>query len=195
MSKAETTRNYIIQKSFELIYKKGYQSTSIDDIIATTQVTKGAFFYHFKSKEEMGLAVIKERLTPGMVAFSTSFLKEPGDVRTNIYKMMEALLLKNDFFVVEYGCPVVNLVEEMSAINPAFQKLLKRLTINWQSEIESALAAAQDSGQISKDHDIKKITQYITANYGGVRYLGKLFGKAAYKTFLHEFKRYLNSIN
>ena len=194
MSKAETTRNYIIQKSFDLIYKKGYQSTSIDDIIATTQVTKGAFFYHFKSKEEMGLAVIQEKLTPGMIAFSTSFLKEPGDVRINIYKMMEALLLKNDFFVVEYGCPVVNLAEEMSAVNPAFQKLLKRLTVNWQSEIESALATAQDSGQISKEHDIKKITQYVTANYGGVRYLGKLFGKSAYKTFLYEFKRYLNSI-
>jgi TetR/AcrR family transcriptional repressor of nem operon len=195
MSKAESTRSYIIQKSFDLIYKKGYQSTSIDDIIASTQLTKGAFFYHFKTKEAMGLAVIKEKMTPGMVAFSTALLRSPGDVRTNIYKMMEALLLKNDFFIVEHGCPVVNLVEEMSAINPTFQKSLKRLILNWQSEIENALAEAQVNGQISKDHDIKKIVQYITANYGGVRYLGKLFGKSSYKTFLGEFKKYLDNIN
>lgn len=195
MSKGETTRNYIIQKSFELIYKNGYQSTSIDDIIATTRVTKGAFFYHFKSKEEMGLAVIKEKMSPSMVAFSTAVLKNPGNVRINLYKMMEALLLKNDFFIVEYGCPVVNLVEEMSAINSAFQKSLKRVIVNWQAEIESALSLAQDNGQMSKEHDPKKIAQYITANYGGVRYLGKLFGKTSYKNFLQEFKKYLNSLN
>lgn len=194
MRKSEATKNYIIQKSFDLIYKKGYQATSIDDIIATTQVTKGAFYYHFKTKEEMGLAVIKEKMTPGMVQFSLNILKEPGDVRNNIYRMMEALLLKNDFFIVEYGCPMVNLVEEMSALNPAFNKSLKRLVVNWQAEIETALLKAQANGQISNDADIKKITHYITANYGGVRYLGKLFGKPAYKTFLGEFKRYLEGI-
>jgi TetR/AcrR family transcriptional repressor of nem operon len=62
MKKAATTRLTILQKAFELIYVKGYQTTSIDDIIATTQVTKGAFYYHFKNKDEMGLAIINEIL-------------------------------------------------------------------------------------------------------------------------------------
>jgi TetR/AcrR family transcriptional regulator, transcriptional repressor for nem operon len=194
MSKAETTRNYILQKSFDLIYQKGYQSTSIDDIVATTQVTKGAFFYHFKNKEEMGLAIIKEIMS-NMITFSTTHLEKPGDVRTNIYQMMEALLLKNDFFKVEYGCPVVNLVGEMSAHNPAFQKSLKRVIVSWQAEIESALLRAQEQGIMTKDQDPKKIAQYITANYSGVRYLGKIFGKPSYKTFLLEFKKYLDNLN
>ena len=60
MKKAEATRLMILQKAFELIYVKGYQTTSIDDIIATTKVTKGAFYYHFKTKDEMGLAIINE---------------------------------------------------------------------------------------------------------------------------------------
>ncbi|WP_407429514.1 TetR/AcrR family transcriptional regulator [Arcticibacter sp.] len=195
MSKAEATRSYILQKSFDLIYQKGYQSTSIDEIIATTQVTKGAFFYHFKNKEEMGLAVISEIMSPSMSDFSTAYLKEGGDVRTNIYKMMEALLLKNDFFKVEYGCPLVNLIEEMSAHNQAFRKLLRRVVVAWQTEIESALSVAQNEGQIAGEHDPTQIAQYITANYGGVRYLGKVFGKQSYKTFLHEFKKYLDCLH
>lgn len=195
MSKAETTRSYILQKSFDLIYQNGYQATSIDDIIATTRVTKGAFYYHFKNKEEMGLAVIKEFISHNMTAFATSHLKNPGDVRTNIYKMMEALLLKNDLFKVEYGCPAVNLIEEMSAHNASFHKSLKRLMVGWQSEIESALTAAQERGEMTKAHDPKLVAQYINANYAGVRYLGKVHGKSAYKTFLHEFKKYLNSLN
>lgn len=43
MNKAESTRLTILEKAFKLIYEKGYQTTSIDDILATTKVTKGAF--------------------------------------------------------------------------------------------------------------------------------------------------------
>jgi TetR/AcrR family transcriptional regulator, transcriptional repressor for nem operon len=64
MSKATATRLNLLQKAFELIYTKGYQTTSIDDILATTQVTKGAFYYHFKTKDDMGLAIIHEILKP-----------------------------------------------------------------------------------------------------------------------------------
>ena len=64
MKKAEATRLNILQKAFELIYEKGYQTTSIDDILLKTQVTKGAFYYHFKNKDEMGIAIINELLKP-----------------------------------------------------------------------------------------------------------------------------------
>ena len=60
MKKAEGTRRNILEKAFELIYERGYQNTSIDDILATTGVTKGAFYYHFQNKDEMGLAIIHE---------------------------------------------------------------------------------------------------------------------------------------
>ncbi|WP_312076739.1 TetR/AcrR family transcriptional regulator [Chryseobacterium sp.] len=64
MKKSEATRLNILQKAFELIYVKGYQTASVDEIIATTQVTKGAFYYHFKTKDEMGLAIINELMIP-----------------------------------------------------------------------------------------------------------------------------------
>lgn len=43
MKKSQATRIDILKKAFQLIYPKGYQATSIDDILATTKVTKGAF--------------------------------------------------------------------------------------------------------------------------------------------------------
>ncbi|WP_181276744.1 hypothetical protein [Arcticibacter pallidicorallinus] len=51
------------------------------------------------------------------------------------------------------------------------------MLVAWQTEIESALSLAQDEGQIAKEHDPKQISQYVIANYGGVRYLGKVLGK------------------
>jgi TetR/AcrR family transcriptional repressor of nem operon len=195
MSKAQSTRINLLQKAFELIYQKGYQSTSIDDIIATTQVTKGAFFYHFKNKEEMGLAIINDVMYPKMLPILLSHLKKPGDFKVNIYELMERLLLKEDFFKVEYGCPTVNMIEEMAPVNASFHKALTRVIKVWQSEIERAILRAQDEGQMNKSHDAQKIALYITANYGGARYMGKIFGKPAYLSFLGEFKKYVESLN
>lgn len=68
MKKSALTRLHILEKALDLIYKKGYQTTSIDDILASTQLTKGAFYYHFKNKDEMGMAIINELLRPTLTS-------------------------------------------------------------------------------------------------------------------------------
>src|SRR5690606_28017174 len=97
MKKAEATRLTILQKAFELIYVKGYQTTSIDDIIATTKVTKGAFYYHFKTKDEMGLAIINEILKPTLASSFIEPLQTEENPLEAIYNLMDNLLMKNEF--------------------------------------------------------------------------------------------------
>lgn len=194
MSKAAATRHGILQKAFELVYLKGYQATSIDEIIATTAVTKGAFFYHFKNKEEMGLAMIDEVMYPGMIPYMLDALGKTDDVLDDIYNMMRGLLLVNPFFKVEYGCPAVNLVDEMAPLNESFRKTLMHLMVVWQQAIEQNLLKAQAEGRISKAYEPKQIALYVTANYSGVRNMGKVFGKPSYVAYLKQFKVYLNSL-
>eukprot|EP01034_Spumella_vulgaris_P015579 gene15579-19906_t len=95
----------ILQKAFELIYVKGYQATSIDDILATTQVTKGAFYYHFKNKDEMGIAIINELMKPALTGSFIETLQKEENPLDAIYGLMHHLLMKNEFLKVEYGCP------------------------------------------------------------------------------------------
>lgn len=191
MSKAATTRLTILQKAFYLIYRKGYQATSIDDIIATTQVTKGAFFYHFKSKEEMGLAMIHEIMYPGMYASMIKPLLDADDPLDEIYEMMKALLLKNPFFEVKYGCPAINLIDEMAPLNEAFRKALLQLIVQWQEAIKNTLLIAQKKGKISKELMPEQIALFVSSGYSGIRNMGKIFGKTCYKTYLNELKKYL----
>ena len=191
MSKAQITRMMILQQAFELIYRQGYQATSIDEIIARTAVTKGALFYHFKNKEELGLAIINEVMYPGLVPYMGSALNRSGDIRKDLYEMMRNLLLKAPFMKVEYGCPAVNLIEEMAPLNAPFRKALTRIVKEWQTAIEAAIIRAQADGKLNAAHDPKVISLYITANYGGVRNMGKVFGPEAYTTFLKAFKDYI----
>src|SRR5262245_36187997 len=56
----ERTRERLLQAAFREVYKMGFQSAGIDTILAATNVTKGALYYHFESKEALGYAIIEE---------------------------------------------------------------------------------------------------------------------------------------
>jgi len=195
MKKAEATRSMILNKAFELIYVKGYQTTSIDDIIATTQVTKGAFYYHFKTKDEMGLAIINEILKPTL---TNSFI-EPLQTEENpldaIYNLMDNLLMKNDFLKVEYGCPASNFTQEMTPWNSEFNKALNELTQEWTKAITATIERGKKSGTIRKDINAKQVTIFVMSGYWGIRNLGKLENsKKVYVSYLKQLKIYLDSL-
>jgi TetR/AcrR family transcriptional repressor of nem operon len=194
MSKATDTRLSILHKAFELIYASGYQTTSVDDIIAQTKVTKGAFYYHFKNKDEMGLAMINEILYPGMHEALITPLLQAKHSTSEILKMMKGLLQENSFFKVKYGCPAVNLIEEMGGSHPAFRKALSRLFNEWQKAMQQSLEQGKKSGELRKEVNVQQAALFIATGYGGVRNLGKLFGAACYSVYLKELKNYLNGL-
>jgi AcrR family transcriptional regulator len=194
MTKAEDTRRNILNKAFELIYRNGYEATSLDDILSQTTVTKGAFYYHFKSKEELGIAMLDEVVMKAVGPLIRKTLDSDPDVRTALYNMMKVFLLESPFFVVEYGCPAVNLVEEMAAKNKRFKSALKAQFDGWQQAIEAVIRKGQSSGQLAADHDPAHIAGYILASYQGIRSMGKLNGKPAYRAFLAAFKNYLQGL-
>jgi TetR/AcrR family transcriptional repressor of nem operon len=195
MKKAEATRSMILHKAFELIYVKGYQTTSIDDIIATTQVTKGAFYYHFKTKDEMGLAIINEVLKPTLASSFIEPLQGEQDPLNAIYNLMDSLLMKNEFLKVEYGCPASNFTQEMTPWNSEFNKALNELTREWTEAITATIERGKKSGVIRKEVNAKQVTTFVLSGYWGIRNLGKLENsKKVYISYLKQLKIYLKSL-
>ncbi|QBQ41774.1 TetR/AcrR family transcriptional regulator [Sphingobacterium psychroaquaticum] len=195
MTKASTTRHTILQKAFELIYTKGYQTTSIDEIIATTQVTKGAFYYHFKTKDEMGLAIINEILKPTMKNDFIKPLQNAKNPIKEIYDMTKALLLENPFLKLEYGCPAGNLTQEMTPWNIEFGKALAELTLEWQQTIENSIKIAKENGTVRDSVNPQQVAYFIMSGYWGIRNFGKVYNNTdCYHSYLKELKIYLNSL-
>lgn len=203
MKKAEATRLTILQKAFELIYINGYQTTSVDEIIATTQVTKGAFYYHFKTKDEMGLAIIREVLEPTL---TNNFIDPLQNGQTAngcnkvdpldaIYNLMDNLLMKNEFLKVEYGCPASNFTQEMTPWNADFNNALNKLTQQWIEAMTAAIDKGKEDGFIRKEVNAAQVTVFIMSGYWGIRNFGKLANsKKVYLTYLKELKNYLNTL-
>lgn len=195
MGKAANTRQMILQKAFKLIYTKGYQATSIDDILATTGLTKGAFYYHFQNKDNMGLALITEVLKPVMQEQFAAPVQKTEDPLLTIYELVENLLLHNPMLELAYGCPVGNLTQEMAPWNAEFSQALDELTSLWQETLEAAIVRGKKKGKIGKAVVPQQVSAFIISGYWGVRSLGKLHqDKEVYHIFLHELKRYLQGL-
>ena len=180
MSKAQQTRQYILETAFSLVYEYGYQSTSIDKIIAETNVTKGAFFYHFKNKEEMGLAIINEILAQNIHKELVEPLNHEGKKAEVIYDTIKNFMLSISERQLRLGCPTNNMIQEMAPLNEKFASALLEIIENWKSTLAQVISKGKNDGSIRINEDSEKLALFIVASYEGARNLGKLYKSYEY---------------
>ncbi len=129
----QPTREKILDVVFELIYIYGYNGTSMSMILKECGIPKGSLYHYFKSKKEMVLAVIKERLSPRMdlfYDFANDTNKNSIDVLIDaIYKIADKEQL------ITYGCPLNRLNQEMSPIDKDFEEAITLIYNNIRDKI------------------------------------------------------------
>jgi hypothetical protein len=121
-------------------------------------------------------------------------LLDSDDPVEELYLMMKHLLLKSPFFEVKYGCPAVNLIDEMAPISKAFHKALIQLFEQWQAAIISCLNKGKASGKIRSAIDANQVACFVLTGYSGIRTMGKMLGTSCYNTYLKELKIYLGGL-
>lgn len=151
----------------ELFWLKGYNSTSIADLLSRTQLNSGSLYHVFPSKQDVLIGVL-EAYRDGIEAM----LLEPawGGVADPIEKIF-ALLNGYRTMIVEsdctYGCPIGSLALELHEPDPQVRELLAANFENWTSAIETCLAAA--GKRIPHRTDKRALAQFVlTAMEGGV---------------------------
>ncbi len=195
MKKAERTRRVILDKAFELIYQNGYQATSIDRLLELTHVTKGAFYYHFKNKEDMGVKMVDEVIYPEIHQTLIAPLQYSEDPLNDIFNVIMNVFRTADYQKITYGCPASNMIQEMAPLSENFNEALKRMLDRWQGTIVEALDRGKQSGKVRKDVDSQSVAEFIVVSYEGLRSLGKVYqSKAYYKNFLKQLRVYLDSL-
>jgi TetR/AcrR family transcriptional regulator, transcriptional repressor for nem operon len=109
-----TTHAEIVEAADRLFYRQGYEHTSFADIASVVQISRGNFYHHFRSKDEILNAVIEARLadTRKMLARWESEGKRPADrIRSFI-----RILIVNRADIQRYGCPVGTLCSELAKL-------------------------------------------------------------------------------
>ena len=121
----KTTRDHIVEAADRLFYRQGYEHTSFSDIAEAVQISRGNFYYHFKSKDEILDAVINVRLadTRKMLERWEIEGQQPADrIRSFIH-----IQIANRDHIKRYGCPVGTLCTELAKLNHASQAEANKL--------------------------------------------------------------------
>jgi len=169
----ERTREHLLQAAFREVYRYGFQSAGIDTILAATNVTKGALYYHFESKDALGYAIIEEivaKLTRDrwMLPLQRSKDRDPIDSLIGIVRAIPHR--PKD---VKGGCPLVNLAQEMSQLDEQFRKRLERIFHAWQEGIAMALRRGQSQGTVRRDLVPEETASFLIAMVEGYEVLAK----------------------
>jgi AcrR family transcriptional regulator len=120
-----TTREHIVDAADRLFYRQGYEHTSFADIADAVKISRGNFYYHFKSKDEILDAVIEARVAATRTMLERWEIegKTPGDrIRSFIH-----MLIANRADIKRYGCPVGTLCGELAKLDHAAQDEANRL--------------------------------------------------------------------
>jgi len=156
------TRNHILEVAFKLVYRHSFKGTSTNQIIEKLECTRGAFFHHFPTKNELGYAIIEEVLA-GLIfqRWITPISKKENKVKAITDNFIH-LIKTHEGENILCGCPLNNMVQEMSD-QPDFQKGIQTVMEMWVSETQKLLTQSKRSGHLQKDVNTRELAEFIVA--------------------------------
>ncbi len=167
----ERTREGLLQAAFREVYRSSFQSAGIDTILAATNVSKGALYYHFDSKEALGYAIVEEiiaKLVRDRWLRPLLSNGQPIDILIGIVRRTP--VRPED---VRAGCPLLNLAQEMSPLDEQFRKRLERIFLAWREGVATLLRKGQSQGTVRRDLNPDEAASFLIAMVEGYVSLAK----------------------
>jgi len=192
--KGRKTRERIIEQATILFTRNGFKSTSLNQILGAAGIAKGGFYFHFGSKEELGMAVI-ESLEQCWIDRILPYIREATDAREKLEKMLS---VSGDCCVKsEEQRPTIlmlSLATEMAEVDEAFSARLERIFEGWRLLIEAIIEEGKLEKLIKREIDSTAVAGIVLSNILGAN-LFALLGRqndvyykqlAAFRTVLFE---------
>jgi AcrR family transcriptional regulator len=167
----DSTRHKLLEAAFLEIYRTGFQAASLDAILAKAGVTKGALYHHFKSKLELGYAVVDELIRGHVLARWVGSLESADNAVDGLVAVLSGKMPQD--FDPSLGCPLNNLAQEMSPLNEGFRKRLEGVYDEWREGIARVLRKGQQKGQVRADVDPAETAAFLVASLEGGMSLSK----------------------
>lgn len=168
----------LLNAALSVIRTKGYAATTVDELCAAAGVTKGAFFHHFKSKEELGVAAADYwSETTGALFAQAPYhdLADPLDRVLGYVAFRKALLQGG---VPEFTCLVGTMVQETYETTPAIRAACDRSISSHAATLEADIEAAMRDRAMSPAWTARSLALHTQAVLQGAFILAKAKGGA-----------------
>lgn len=162
----DITRSKILDAAFAEIHRHGFQAASIANILASTGLTKGALYHHFPTKQALGLAVVDEVMHNRLEQRLFRPLRESEQPVQTLLDILEGLS-ERALELVPLGCPLNNLVQEMSPLDSDFREHLGTILAAWRQAVRNALERGKKQGEVSTSVDCEAAALFIVSAWEG----------------------------
>ncbi len=174
MTKSEKTRQFIIDKAADLFNQKGYNGTTLQDIMDATGLTKGGIYGNFKRdgldkkgiKEEIAVAAFDHAVSRVYAAVG----ERTGVIENSLDKLKAVVYFYRERVLsppVEGGCPIQNTAIESDDAHPVLRKKVLAALDDWKRRIIRTLEKGIENGEVKPGVNLEDFATLFIGNLEG----------------------------
>jgi TetR/AcrR family transcriptional repressor of nem operon len=187
------TRTRLVLTAMQLFWEKGYNSTSIADVLQTAKVNSGSLYHFFPGKTDLLAAVLDmyhDGIRPMLLEPAWAGIDDPIDKIFALLARYRRSLTDTDCF---YGCPIGSLALELHEPDPPIRE---RLAKNFAAWIDAVAECLQEAGtRLPVDTDRRELAQFVlTTMEGGVMQARTFRDIAYFDAAVHQLRQYFNRL-
>jgi AcrR family transcriptional regulator len=165
-------RRKVLDAAFRLFQARGYNGTSMQELMAATGLSGGALHHHFPSKKSLILAVFKDRVAPAVRETWIEPVRAAPSLGTAVQLVFERIIAGLEERGAVSGCPLNNLALELSLADPEFRAAAADIFREWQEALSERVRDTQGGRDLSKPARAE-IAAFIVSSYSGAMTLAK----------------------
>jgi AcrR family transcriptional regulator len=165
-ARSETTRRKIIISAVELFNEIGYPATGLGDIIERAEMTKGALYYHFESKESLAMAIVEQANSHLAEAFRSITASSAPALESIIHGVFVVADLMSTDQTARSGMQLLRAFGE-------FNDVAARAYGGWVTEMTERTQQAIDEGDLREDLDPRAVGETIVSSMLGAELLAR----------------------
>ncbi len=177
--RADATRLQILRAASHEFARKSYSQVSLDDILAQAEVTKGAMYFHFRSKHELALAIIDRQSALGYKSMSEVLSRKLSGLETLVD--ISCLIVAGDIGD-DFGRAALNLLESIGRTDG----VQARVFGGWTSAFAEVIRRAIADGDVVADGDPEDISRLLVSAFVGLRQTSDIDDPQRYFTDLQK---------
>lgn len=189
------SKTRLLDATLRVVRAKGYTAARIEDVCAEAGLSKGSFFHHFKSKDDLGVAAAAHWQAQSSALFAAAAYHDAPDPLERLIGYIEFRKSILTGELPEFTCFAGTIVQEAYRTHPEVSAACERSITGHAATLEADVAAAMKQHRVRGDWSAESLALHIAAVVQGGLLLAKAKGGAAVAAdSLDHLRRYIEML-